>query len=124
MFRWLSKLAPRPILQVREYQLTSLTDEIMESISPGHTQQRARERAREREEDKQRHEREVRRLKKARLKQELEDAKWILDYERELAELQEQVAEEANRAKVGESPKRLTKLQSHLRDVRSSITLD
>ena len=92
-------------------------DEFMESASPGYMDQKARHHREYREE-------EARRSKRRQLNQELEDAKWILDYERELAKLQEQVAEEANRAKVGESPKRLTKLQSHLRDVRSSITLD
>lgn len=125
MFRWLSKLVHRPVFQVREYQITSCVDEIMESHFPELAQDRARQRAREGEEDRQRHETEVRRLKKARLNQELDEAGWILDYERRLAKLQERVAAEVNRTgDRGRSPKRLQKLQSHLHDVRSSLTLD
>jgi hypothetical protein len=93
-------------------------DEFMESASPGYMDQKARHHREYREE-------EARRSKRRQLNQELEDAKWILEYERNLAKLQEQVAEEVDRtADAGRSPKRLQKLQSHLYGVRSSITLD
>ncbi len=61
----------------------------------------------------------VRERRKEQLEQELEDAKWILKYERELTALQEEIAEEIDRAReVDRSPERLQKLNSHLAHLR------
>lgn len=61
----------------------------------------------------------VRERKKEQLEEELEDAKWILKYERELTALQEEIAEEIDRAdEVGRSPERLQKLNRHLAHIR------
>ncbi len=65
----------------------------------------------------------VRERKKEQLEEELEDAKWILEYERELTTLQEEIAEEINRADgVGRSPERLRKLDRHLAQLRASVS--
>jgi predicted RNase H-like nuclease (RuvC/YqgF family) len=62
----------------------------------------------------------VRERKKEQLEEELEDAKWILKYERELTALQEEIAEEINRAReVDQSPERLQKLNRHLAHIRA-----
>jgi preprotein translocase subunit SecA len=64
----------------------------------------------------------VRERKKAQLKQELEDAKWILKYECELTALQEEIAEEIDHADgVGRSPERLQKLDRHLAHLRAGM---
>lgn len=90
----------------------------LESIAPGYTDRKRKEESREREQ-------EARQRKKERLNQELEDAEWILKYERKLAKLQAEVEVEVKRTgDHGRSTKRLHNLQSHLRDVRRSITLD
>jgi CxxC motif-containing protein (DUF1111 family) len=54
------------------------------------------------EEDRRRDEQEARALKKDRLEQELEDAEWILEYERRLAALQKKTA--AQRSRPDPSP--------------------
>lgn len=64
----------------------------------------------------------VRERKKEQLEQELEDAKWILEYERKLTALQEEVAEEIDRAReVDRSPERLQKLNRHLAQIRAGM---
>ena len=61
----------------------------------------------------------ARERRKEQLEEELEDAKWILKYERELTALQEQIAEEIDRAdSVGRSPEQLRKLDRHLVHIR------
>jgi hypothetical protein len=65
---------------------------------------------------------EARALKKDRLEQELEDAEWILEYERRLAALQKKTA--AQRSKVGQAgtnTERLRKLEHHLAGLRRSL---
>ncbi len=65
----------------------------------------------------------ARERRKEELKQELEDAKWILEYERKLTALQEEIAEEIDRAdRVGRSPERLQKLDRHLAQLRASVS--
>jgi hypothetical protein len=60
--------------------------------------------------------------RKDELQQELEDAKWILKYERELTALQEEIAEEIDRAgEVGRSPERLQRLDRHLAHLRAGM---
>lgn len=111
MFQWLSELlfGPDP--------LTIINNALAESH---------RQRLREEEAYRKQQEgdpRQVRRRKKEQLEEELEDARWVLEYERKLTRLQEQVEDEINRTgDRGRSPKRLQNLQSHLRDVRRSIT--
>jgi hypothetical protein len=62
----------------------------------------------------------ARERRKEELEQELEDAKWILKYERELTALQEEIAEEIDHADgVGRSPERLQKLDRHLAHLRA-----
>jgi hypothetical protein len=64
----------------------------------------------------------VRERKKEQLEEELEDAKWILEYERTLTALQEEIAEEIDHADgVGRSPERLQKLNSHLAHLRTGM---
>jgi predicted RNase H-like nuclease (RuvC/YqgF family) len=64
----------------------------------------------------------VRERKKEQLEEELEDAKWILRYERELTALQEEIAEEIDRAReVDRSPERLQKLDRHLAHLRAGM---
>ena len=65
----------------------------------------------------------ARERRKDELEQELEDAKWILEYERKLTALQEEIAEEIDRADgVGRSPERLRKLDRHLAQLRASVS--
>jgi predicted RNase H-like nuclease (RuvC/YqgF family) len=64
----------------------------------------------------------ARERRKDELKQELEDAKWILEYERELTALQEEIAEEIDRAReVDRSPERLQNLDRHLAHLRAGM---
>jgi hypothetical protein len=64
----------------------------------------------------------VRERKKEQLEQELEDAKWILEYERKLTALQEEIADEIDRAdRFGRSPERLRKLDRHLAHLRAGM---
>ena len=66
----------------------------------------------------------VRERKKEQLEEELEDAKWILKYERELTALQEEIAEEIDRAdSVGRSPERLRQLDRHLAHLRAGMRM-
>jgi hypothetical protein len=65
----------------------------------------------------------ARERRKEELEQELEDAKWILEYERKLTALQEEIAEEIDCADgVGRSPERLRKLDRHLAHLRASVS--
>jgi hypothetical protein len=64
----------------------------------------------------------VRERKKEQLDEELKDAKWILKYERELTALQEEIAEEIDRAReVDRSPERLRNLDRHLAHLRAGM---
>ncbi len=64
----------------------------------------------------------ARERRKEELEQELKDAKWILKYERELTALQEEIAEEIDRAReVDRSPERLQKLDRHLAHLRAGM---
>ncbi|MCA1600689.1 MAG: hypothetical protein LC776_03240 [Acidobacteria bacterium] len=118
------------LIKGRPDYLTRLNNALAES----HREDQRREAAREQKEKQTQEEHRrlieedpviVRCKKKMQFIQELDDAEWILAYERRLAKLQERVAAETNRTgERGRSPKRLQKLQSHLLDVRSSIKLD
>ncbi len=121
MFRWLSNLLAPPTLYG--------TDDLIESIVPGHKDRMAQLDKRSREEDArfQQYLDDTgpfgeRACKKRALEQELKDAEWILDYERKLTKLQERLAK--GTADAGRSPERLRRLQSHLHSVRRYIKLD
>jgi DNA/RNA-binding domain of Phe-tRNA-synthetase-like protein len=114
MFQWLRK-------QVRPYTVNDLIEELV----PGHRASMAREDQRRHEMDKQWHEQEVRMLKKARLEQELEDAEWILAYERRLTKLQTKTKEQRSRAEqLGANTDRLRRLEHHLSGLRRNLSLD
>lgn len=73
-------------------------------------------------EDRQRHEKEIRKVKKDRLEQELKDAEWILDYEKRLLSLQKKTATQRSRAEqVGTNTDRLRRLEHHLAGLRRSL---
>lgn len=64
----------------------------------------------------------VRERKKEQLEEELKDVEWILEYERKLTALQEEIAEEIDCAReVGRSPERLQKLNRHLAHIRAGM---
>jgi predicted RNase H-like nuclease (RuvC/YqgF family) len=64
----------------------------------------------------------VRERKKEQLEEELEDAKWILEYERKLTAFQEEIAEEIDRAQeVDRRPERLQKLNRRLTHLRAGM---
>lgn len=109
MFTWLANLFP-----------SYTVDDLFEEIMPGHMAQMARRDQESEERDRQRHEKEVRALKKASLEQELDDAKWILDYERRLRSLQEDIAAETRRSE-GRNTERLRRLNAHLDNVRNEL---
>jgi hypothetical protein len=74
------------------------------------------------EEDRQRHEQEIRRLKKERLEQELKDAEWILEYEKRLLSLQKKTTTQRSRAEQsGNNTDRLRRLEHHLAGLRRSL---
>lgn len=76
-------------------------------------------------EGRQRHEKEIRKLKKARLEQELKDADWILEYEKRLINLQKKTAAQRSRAEqVGANTDRLRRLEHHLAGLRRNLSLD
>jgi hypothetical protein len=112
MFRWLTKLVS-PHYDV---------DEFIEAFAPGHRHSLARLDQRRKEEEKQRHEEEVRALKKERLEQELEDAEWILEYEKRLINLQKKTATQRSKAaQAGINADRLQRLEHHLAGLRRSL---
>jgi hypothetical protein len=64
----------------------------------------------------------VRERKKEQLEEELKDVEWILEYERKLTALQEEIAEEIDRAReVDRSPERLQKLNRHIAHLRAGM---
>jgi hypothetical protein len=111
VFRWLTK-------QVQPFTV----DDLIEDFAPGHRARMARLDERYEAEDRQRHEKEIRKLKKARLEQELKDAEWILDYEKRLINLQKRTATQRSRAEqVGTNTDRLRRLEHHLAGLRRSL---
>jgi hypothetical protein len=107
--------------QVRPYTV----DDLIEEIAPGHREQMARLDERWEEEDKQRHEWEVRALKKARLRQELDDAEWILAHEKRLITLQKETEAQRSQAEQsGANTDRLRRLEHHLAGLRQNLSLD
>jgi hypothetical protein len=64
----------------------------------------------------------ARERKKQELEEELKDAKWILDYERQLTALQKGVTGEISRAAAASrSPERLHKLDQRLAHLRTTV---
>jgi hypothetical protein len=111
MFQWFTGL-------VRPYSV----DDLMEEIVPGHRDRMAHEDERRHEEYKRWHEMEVRTLRKAHLEQELQDAKWILRYEKRLAKLQKKTRAQRSKAgQAGINTDRLRKLEHHLAGLRRSL---
>jgi hypothetical protein len=114
MFQWLTEL-------VRPYSV----DDLIEEIAPGHRDRMAREDERRQERNKRWHEMEVRALQKAHLEQELEEAEWILDYEKRLAKLQKKTRAQRSKAEqAGSNTDRLRKLEHHLAGLRRNISRD
>lgn len=59
------------------------------------------------------------------LERELENAEWILEYEKRLAKLQNRTARQRSQAEqVGANPDRLRKLEHHLEGLRRNLSFD
>lgn len=62
--------------------------------------------------------------KRVLLRRALQNVQWILEYERELAALQEEAAEDIKDAEfAGRNTDRLRRLETHLRDLWGRISL-
>ena len=114
MFQWLTN-------QIRPFT----TRELIEELVPGHGARRARRLEHTDARDKQWHEQQARALKRDRLEQELEDAEWILEYEKRLINLQKKTATQRSRAEqVGPNTDHLRRLEHHLAGLRRNLSLD
>jgi len=114
MFQWLTN-------QIRPFT----TGHLIEELVPGHGARMARRLQHVDERDKLQHEKKAHELNKAHLEQELEDAEWILDYEKRLAKLQNKTARQRSQAEQsGADTERLRKLEHHLTGLRRTLSLD